>query len=191
MEQLQTGSTLPATLPKMRAVTFKVSIPGFLLARSLGRYSRAAVHGSLSGLRLGEVPDPVLPDQSWVRLRVTYCGICGSDLGNLAFTSSPAMEPFGSFPAVLGHEILGVVEEVGGAVSRVEPGQRVTVDPMLACVSRGFAAVDSCPSCTSGLHSTCERAGEEGSSRSVGGRCLRASPSGITRICRAGGANNS
>ena len=132
------------------------------MARSVGRYSQAAIHGSLSGLRMGQVADPVIPDDSWVRVRVTYCGICGSDLGNLSFTSSPAMEPFGSFPAVLGHEIVGVVEEVGSRVSRVEPGQRVTVDPMLACVSRGFARDQSCSSCASGQHSTCERAGEEG-----------------------------
>ena len=146
----------------MRAVTFNVSVPGFLMARSLGRYTTAARFGSLSGLGMRQVPDPSLPGPEWVRLRVSFCGICGSDLGNVSYSSSPAMEPFGSFPAVLGHEILAVVEEVGPGVTRVEPGQRVAVDPMLACVSRGYEAADYCPSCSRGLHSTCENAAEAG-----------------------------
>ncbi len=145
---------------RMRAVTFSVSVADYLLARSLGRYSTAATFGALSGVRLRDVPEPSIPGPDWVRLRVSFCGICGSDLSNVSYHSSPAMEPFGSFPAVLGHEILAVVEEVGPAVTRVERGQRVTVDPMLACTARGYA--DACPSCSDGLHSTCERAGESG-----------------------------
>ncbi len=153
----------------MRAVTFSVSVPGFLLARSLGRYSTSATFGALSGLTLAELPDPVIPGPGWVRLKVVVCGICGSDLGNISYSSSPAMEPFGSFPAVLGHEILAVVDDVGPGVRRVERGQRVTVDPMLACVARGYPTTDACASCNQGLHSTCERAGETGLLE-IGGR---------------------
>ncbi len=69
------------------------------------------VFGGLSGLRLGDVPEPPLPADDWVRLEVLKAGICGTDIGNLTFSASPAMEPFGSFPAVLGHEILARVME--------------------------------------------------------------------------------
>ncbi len=144
----------------MRAVTFDVSVPRFLLARSLGRFTRAATLGWMSGLRLGDVAEPSLPGPEWVKLRVLFGGICGTDLGNLAYASSPAMEPFGSFPAVLGHEILGVVEAVGSAVTRVQIGDRVAIDPMLHCKARGYDA--PCTSCDKGRHSTCDRAGEEG-----------------------------
>jgi len=66
---------------------------------------------------------------------------------------------------VLGHEILARVVEVGSAVTRVEPGQRVTVDPGVSCVVRGYDGTDQCPSCTVGLPATCTRAGEEGRTR--------------------------
>ena len=149
----------------MRAVTFAVSVPGFLLGRSLGRVSTAAVFGPLSRLRMRQIPDPVLPGPEWVRLRVLYGGICGTDLGTLRFSASPALEPFGSFPAVLGHEILGTVDAVGEAVGDLEPGQRVAMDPMLACWTRGYAEPDWCASCGAGLHATCENAGESGPMR--------------------------
>jgi len=144
----------------MRAVTFDVSVPRFLLARALGRFTRAATLGWMSGLRLGSVSDPELPSADWVKVKVSLCGVCGSDLGNLSYTSSPAMEPFGSFPAVLGHEIVGVVDAVGSGVTRVKVGDRVTVDPMLHCAARGYDV--PCSSCDEGRHSTCGRAGEEG-----------------------------
>jgi len=146
----------------MRAVTFSVSIPGFLLARGLGRWTDSVVHGALSGLRLREVPVPPLPGPDWVRLDVEACGVCGTDLGNITFSASPAMEPFASFPAVLGHEVVGVVSALGEEVQGVAVGDRVVVDPMLSCAARGYPGGDWCPSCTAGLHSTCERAGEEG-----------------------------
>jgi threonine dehydrogenase-like Zn-dependent dehydrogenase len=146
----------------VRAVTFNVTVPGFLLGKTVGRFSESALFGGLSGLRYSDVPEPGLPGDDWVRLEVLKAGICGSDLGNLSFKASPAMEPFGSFPAVLGHEVLARVAEVGPAVRRVEVGQRVTVDPVISCTVRGFPGEARCPSCRDGQHGTCERSGEEG-----------------------------
>lgn len=146
----------------MKAVEFDVSIPGYVLARSLGRVSDAFIHGRPSRLRLSDRPAPELPGEDWVRIEVVLCGICGSDLGNISYRSSPAMEPFGSFPAVLGHEILGRVIEVGSGVTHVKSGDRVVVDPMLHCEARGWGADAWCPSCVAGRHATCELAGEAG-----------------------------
>jgi L-iditol 2-dehydrogenase len=146
----------------MRGVEFNVTVPGFLLARALGRITSAAVHGPLSGLRMRTREELEIPGEEWVRLDVLGSGICGTDLGNLSFAASPVLEPFGSFPAVLGHEILARVESVGSAVTRVRPGDRVAVDPFLSCTVRGYTGVDACPSCTAGVHATCELAGEEG-----------------------------
>src|SRR5690606_24745668 len=98
--------------PTMRAVTFAVSIPRFILTRGLGRFTGSVVHGPLCGVRYGEVPVPPLPGPRWVRLKVLACGICGTDVGNLTFPASPALDPFGSFPAVPGHEVLARVEAV-------------------------------------------------------------------------------
>ncbi|TVR66590.1 MAG: alcohol dehydrogenase [Gemmatimonadales bacterium] len=147
----------------MRALTFDVNVPGFLRAKTLGRFSEAATFGPLSTLRLrDDVPTPVLRGPEWVRLRVLACGICGTDLANLSYSASPAMEPFGSFPAVPGHEVVARVEEVGSAVRRFRPGDRVVVDPMISCRVRGWPEEKICLSCREGRHSTCELAGEEG-----------------------------
>ncbi|MDA0327844.1 MAG: alcohol dehydrogenase catalytic domain-containing protein [Gemmatimonadetes bacterium] len=146
----------------MRAVSFNVTIPSYLIGKTLGKVTEAAVFGGLSGVRYGEVAEPGLPGSDWVRLEVLKAGICGSDIGNLTLKSSPAMEPFGSFPAVLGHEILARVVEVGSSVRRVEVGQRVAVDPGVSCTMRGFAGAQQCASCSIGLCSTCGRAGDEG-----------------------------
>ena len=146
----------------MKAVEFNVTIPGFILTKSLGRMSRSFVYGRPSGLAMVERATPVIPGDDWVRIEVVLCGICGSDLGNISYESSPAMEPFGSFPAVLGHEILGRVVETGPGVTHVVAGQRVVVDPMLHCEARGWEEGSWCPSCAAGGHSTCEMSGEEG-----------------------------
>jgi len=153
----------------MRAVTFDVSVPRFLLAKSAGKLSDSAFYGALSGVRLVDAPLPPLPGKDWVRLKVLKAGICGTDIGNLTYSASPAMEPFGSFPAILGHEILARVEETGPGVTDLAPGQRVTVDPMIHCRVRGWDEAHFCPSCRRGLHSTCENAGEEGPLE-IGGR---------------------
>jgi threonine dehydrogenase-like Zn-dependent dehydrogenase len=132
------------------------------LSKSLGRLTEAALFGGLSGVRYGDVAEPDLPGPEWVRLEVIKAGICGSDIGNLTYKASPAMEPFGSFPAVLGHEVLARVVELGSAVRRVDRGQRVAVDPVISCTMRGFPGLGQCPSCADGWHGTCERAGDAG-----------------------------
>jgi threonine dehydrogenase-like Zn-dependent dehydrogenase len=156
----------------MRAVSFNVTIPGYVLGRTLGRVTKSAVFGSLSGVRFHDVPEPPLPAADWLRVEVMKAGICGTDIGTLTFKASPAMEPFGSFPAVLGHEILARVVEVGAAVRGFERGQRVAVDPMISCRVRGFPPDQACPSCAQGLHCTCARMGEDGALQ-VAGRPLR------------------
>ncbi len=146
----------------MVAVQFDVTPARYLLARSLGRVTDSFVHGRGSGLRRVERPIPPLPGPAWVRVEVLLCGVCGSDLAALACRSSTALEPFGSFPAVLGHEILGRVVEIGPDVDGVAPGQRVVVDPMLHCAVRGREAEAWCGSCAAGQPSTCELAAEDG-----------------------------
>jgi threonine dehydrogenase-like Zn-dependent dehydrogenase len=121
-----------------------------------------------------------------VEIEVIGGGICGSDLGNLTFDSSPAMEPFGSFPAVLGHEIFGRVKSVGADVTRIEVGQRVAVNPAISCTTRGYSKNDHCPSCSWGFHFTCERAGEEARTMVAGRRLSAGATVGYHRDLRGG-----
>lgn len=146
----------------MHAVSFNVSVAGFLLGKGLGRFTESALFGALSGVRFGDVSEPSLPGDDWVKLEILASGICGTDVSTLTFNSSPSMEPFGSFPAVLGHEIVARVTDVGPAVRRAEPGQRVLVDPFVSCTMRGIERALACPSCATERHATCERAGDAG-----------------------------
>jgi len=146
----------------MKAITFDLNIPRYLLGKSLGGLTSSVTYGALSGLKLRDLPEPVLPGPRWVRLEVQAAGICGTDLSTLTFAGSPLMEPFASFPAVFGHEVLAKVLEVGPEVRRVEVGQRVAVEPLLSCEIRGMDLDASCPSCRRGRPATCTQAGEPG-----------------------------
>lgn len=90
-----------------------------------------------------EVPDPQIIEPTDAIIRVTSTAICGSDLH--------LYEVFGPFldrGDVLGHETMGVVEEVGSAVQSLAPGQRVVIPFTIAC--------GQCFMCARGLQSQCE-----------------------------------
>ena len=94
-------------------------------------------------VRVEEVPDPTIQEPTDAIVRVTSTGICGSDLH--------LYEIFGPFldaGDVLGHEAMGIVEEVGGEVTSVRPGDRVVVPFNIAC--------GGCFMCNQGLQSQCE-----------------------------------
>jgi L-gulonate 5-dehydrogenase len=72
--------------------------------------------------------DPEKPGPCEVLLRVQRAGICGSDIHILHGSN-----PFARYPRVIGHEFAGYVVEVGSDVDIVRPGDRVVVDPVIAC----------------------------------------------------------
>jgi len=108
--------------------------------RAVGGWMPRAVGGWMPWLQYAtyDLPDP--PGDGWVRIRPILSGICGSDLSLLTGRSSAIMSPFASFPAVLGHEVLGVVEE--GPVELL--GQRVALDPLISCAMRGLPDCEWC-----------------------------------------------
>jgi L-iditol 2-dehydrogenase len=98
-----------------------------------------------------------LPGPQWLRVRPALAGICGTDLALLTGRASAAMSPFASFPAVLGHEVVGTVSERGAEVDGVDLGDRVTVDPVIGCRVRGLSP---CDECADGHPATCRRVAE-------------------------------
>ena len=90
------------------------------------------------------------------RLRLT--GICGSD-AKMVFMDfgddfgDSALNGYFSFPTVFGHEVVADVVEVGPAVTTIEVGQRVVLNPWLSCGPRGIDP--PCPSCQEGDYSLC------------------------------------
>jgi threonine dehydrogenase-like Zn-dependent dehydrogenase len=140
----------------MRALVFDLSIPKYLLARTLGARVKGLHYGPGTCFTLrDDVPEPTLPSRAFARLTPTHTGLCGSDLGAVFFKSSTVLSAFASFPVVFGHEVLArVLTPPDGAVLR--EGDRVVVDPFLSCAIRG---ADECPRCAAGHYATCERAG--------------------------------
>ena len=139
----------------MRALMLDLSIPRYAAALATRRRVTSLLYGSLSSLSLRDVPEPTLPSGDWVKLRPRATGLCGSDLGAILYKASPTLTALKPLPAVLGHEILAEVAEVGpGARGVVREGDRVVVDPVLTCETRGAPA---CPCCERGVYGTCER----------------------------------
>lgn len=139
----------------MKAVCYDFTIPKYLAARVLGgRFPR--VHtGWMSSVSLKDVPPPTLRGSDWVLVEPRLSGICGTDMGTITAKSSPALAPYVSFPAVMGHEVVADVVEVGDDVDHCKPGDRVVIDPFISCTVRGLPP---CPSCSQGLTARCERA---------------------------------
>ncbi|MCL3863157.1 zinc-dependent alcohol dehydrogenase family protein [Actinotalea sp. K2] len=114
------------------------------------------IHGGFD-VRVEEVPDPVLLAPTDAVVRVLLSCICGSDLWPYRRT---AERPGG--PARIGHEFLGVVEEVGADVRTVRPGD-VVIAPFMW--SDG-----TCPHCRAGVHTSCLHGGGWGDDRVDGGQ---------------------
>ncbi|CCF82717.1 zinc-dependent alcohol dehydrogenase [Nitrolancea hollandica] len=139
----------------MQALQFTDSIPRYVLSKLIGTGYPAIFWSDLACLRLAEISPPPLPTPEWLRIDTRYGGICGSDLGLILLHSSPSSSPFTSFPFTLGHENVGVVAETGAAVQGISVGQRVVVNPLLACAARGFN--DPCEMCAQGETNLCQR----------------------------------
>lgn len=94
-------------------------------------------------MRVEEVPDPRIEAPDDVIIKVTSTGLCGSDLH--------LYEVLGAFMTpgdIVGHEPMGIVEEVGPEVRTLKPGDRVVVPFNVSC--------GDCWTCNRGMHSQCE-----------------------------------
>jgi threonine dehydrogenase-like Zn-dependent dehydrogenase len=94
-------------------------------------------------VRVEDVPDPKIEEGGDAVIRVTSTNICGSDL-HLYEVLGAFMEP----GDILGHEAMGIVEEVGDAVTAIKPGDRVVIPFQVAC--------GHCFLCGEQLYSQCE-----------------------------------
>jgi threonine dehydrogenase-like Zn-dependent dehydrogenase len=155
----------------VRTMVLDLSIPKVVLTRVLGSISREAYYAPTSPLRLVTVPDPPLPGPGWVRVRNRLCGICGSDLHQLFVDAGLDVAPV-ALPShqrvYLGHEMVGEVVEVDGAVEGIRVGDRVVrwgrADD---CAARGRA--EFCPACARGHRVLCQFASEPMTDRPIGG----------------------
>ncbi|MGW1915997.1 zinc-dependent alcohol dehydrogenase [Streptomyces sp. NPDC002076] len=94
-------------------------------------------------VRVEDVPDPRIEEPTDAVIRITSTGLCGSDL-HLYEVLTPFMTP----GDILGHEPMGIVEEVGPGVPDLKAGDRVVVPFQIAC--------GNCWMCLTGLPTQCE-----------------------------------
>ena len=101
-----------------------------------------AWHGKRD-VRVDDVPDPAIEEPTDAIIRVTTTALCGSDLHLYEVLS-----PFIDEGMILGHEPMGIVEEVGSAVTAIKPGDRVVIPFQISC--------GDCFMCGQGLQTQCE-----------------------------------
>jgi threonine dehydrogenase-like Zn-dependent dehydrogenase len=94
-------------------------------------------------VRVDEVQDPTIQEPTDAIVKITTTAICGSDLHLYE-----VMGPFMDEGDVLGHEPMGVVEDVGAEVTNLKPGDRVVIPFQIAC--------GECFMCNQGLQTQCE-----------------------------------
>ena len=104
---------------------------------------RATLLYGAGDIRVENVPDPAVKDPTDAVVRVVASTVCGSDL--YPYTTGPA----GGDPVLIGHEIIGIVEETGPEVRTVRPGDLV--------ISPWAFSDGTCEYCRDGLHSSCVR----------------------------------
>src|SRR5919202_1030777 len=103
------------------------------------------MHGTMlygpRDVRFEERPDPTIVEPTDALIRLSVTCVCGSDLWPYR-----GIEPI-TEPTPMGHEYVGIVEEVGSEVENIKPGQFV--------VGSFWASDNTCPICQAGYHSSC------------------------------------
>ncbi|MDQ2802881.1 MAG: glutathione-dependent formaldehyde dehydrogenase [Pseudomonadota bacterium] len=110
---------------------------------------KAVVFHEIGDIRLEDVPDPRIEQPTDAIIRLTSSAICGTDLHFVRGTFSGMKSG-----AILGHEGVGIVEEMGEGVRNLDRGDRVVVCSTIGC--------GSCSYCRAGYFSQCDRANPNG-----------------------------
>lgn len=110
---------------------------------------KAVVFREVGDIRLEDVREPEIAQPSDAIVRITTSAICGTDL-HMVRGTLPGMKP----GTILGHEGVGIVEQVGEGVRNFRPGDRVVIPSTIAC--------GTCSYCRAGYFSQCDRANPNG-----------------------------
>src|SRR5437763_2249211 len=113
------------------------------------RRMKAVVFHGIGDIRLEEVAEPEIKDPTDAVVRITTSAICGTDL-HIVRGTFPGTKP----GTVIGHEAVGVVEELGPDVRNLNVGDRVIVPSTIAC--------GVCSYCRAGHHAQCDVANPGG-----------------------------
>jgi len=108
---------------------------------------RAAFLTEIREIEVRDTPEPTLRRPEDVMVRIEAVGVCGSDIHYYA--EGRIGSQIVRFPEIIGHECSGTVAAVGSSVRELSIGQRVAIDPLLAC--------GECDQCLADRQNTCRR----------------------------------
>lgn len=103
---------------------------------------KALVYAAPNKVEVREVADPK-PRQGYAKIKIKYCGVCGGDKGIVAGT-----HPRAKAPLIVGHEFVGIVEEISNGNKEIKVGDRVVPYPLISC--------GHCFSCRTGNPHICQ-----------------------------------
>lgn len=104
----------------------------------------------LTGIRqmeMKDIPEPMIVRDKDVKIKMKTIGVCGSDVHY--YVSGKIGSQVVQYPFPVGHEGSGEVVEVGPAVTKVKPGDRIAIEPAMPCWE--------CDQCIAGRHHTCRK----------------------------------
>jgi len=133
----------------MKAIMYNLKISKIIQKRMklAGKYSMIKLHSNW--------PRPGIDFPRQVLVRSIMAGICASDIHqiNVDLSNSATILARKENPFPLGHEVVGIVEEVGSEVTGLKAGDRVCHSPVASCEAYGF---EYCESCREGKPETCQ-----------------------------------
>ncbi len=100
---------------------------------------------SIGKIKMLNVPDPVIYNDTDVMIKMKVVGICGSDIHY--YRNGRIGSQVVDYPFTLGHEGAGEVVEVGSGVNKIKPGDRIAIEPAMPCME--------CDQCKAGRSHTC------------------------------------
>ncbi|MEO5702974.1 MAG: zinc-dependent alcohol dehydrogenase [Gammaproteobacteria bacterium] len=110
---------------------------------------KAVVFRGIGHISLEDVPEPRIQEPTDAIVRITAAAICGTDLHMIRGTM-PGMQP----GTILGHEGVGIIEELGADVRNLNIGDRVVIPSTIAC--------GNCAYCRTGYYAQCDKANPNG-----------------------------
>ncbi len=103
---------------------------------------KSLVYVAPQHVEVRNVPVPELHDHQ-ARIKVKYCGVCGSDIGIYS-----GKHPRAKAPLILGHEFIGTIDEIKNGSGKFKKGDRVSAYPLISC--------HKCFACKNGMPHVCK-----------------------------------
>jgi threonine dehydrogenase-like Zn-dependent dehydrogenase len=139
----------------MKALVFEYKLSRLAVSKILGTFYTRGYLSRFGFLKLKEISYPRLYSNSWLTVKTKFCGICGSDHKQIFLDGNRdnPMTALISWPQVLGHEAVGLVDKADKA-GKLSKGERIVLNPWINCIPREISPI--CEACNKGNYYLCK-----------------------------------